>query len=519
MIRIDNLKVLVKEHVNLKEEVSKKLHIDINKIKDIEINRFSIDARKKEKFFYVYSLNVSLDNEDKYIKLGYSKVVKNEYMLPLKTNNIKVKSPIIIGSGPAGLFCGYMLAKYGYKPIIIERGKKIEDRLKDVTNLWDNNIFLEESNVLFGEGGAGTFSDGKLNTLVKDKFYRMREVFKIFVECGAPKEIMYNYMPHIGTDILREVVVNLRKKIINMGGSILYSSKLEDIEVCNNELKSILVNGKNIPCDILVLAIGHSARDTFKMLNKRNVLLESKPFAVGFRVIHKQSIINENQYPINYPFLPAASYKLTYKSSTNHGVYSFCMCPGGYVVNARSTSDGMCINGMSNYKRDSGYANSAIVVTVDSTYYGDDLFAGMYFQEDIEKKAFSLGNGNIPCQKYGDFKNNRISDIFINEAFKGNIKSCKLNTIYSKEINDSIIEGMEYFGGKIKKFNDDDTILAAPETRTSSPIRIKRDDNLMSNIKGIYPCGEGSGYAGGITTSAIDGIKVFESIYKEYQIF
>lgn len=517
MLRIKNIRTPIKENIDVIDLAAKKLRVNKLEIKQVTIHKKSIDARSKKFFSYIFDLDVKIDNENKYLNNNVTLVENEEYLLPKQGKEILNYRPVIIGAGPAGLFCAYMLAKHGYKPIIYERGDKIENRIEDVQNLWQNNIFNKNSNVQFGEGGAGTFSDGKLNTLVKDKENRMREVFKIFVECGAPQEIMYDNKPHIGTDILRKVIINLRNKIISWGGNIYYNSTFNDLFVMDGKINSIKVNEEIINTNVLVLAIGHSARDTFYMLHEKNIKMESKPFAVGIRIIHSQDKINENQYPINYPFLPPASYKLTYKSKTNHGVYSFCMCPGGYVVNARSTKSGICVNGMSNYKRESKYANSAIVVTVSSDDYGHNLFDGIKFQEQIEQKSFNLGNGNIPVQRYIDYKNNTISKCINSAPFKGKIHESNINEIFPKFINESLKEGIEYFHSKISCFNEDDAIIAGPESRTSSPIRILRDEELNSNIKGIYPSGEGAGYAGGITTSAMDGIKVFESIYKKYQ--
>ena len=517
MIRIKSIRVKISENIDLKLVASKKLRVKKEQIKEVLIHKRSIDARNKKLFSYVFDLDVSILDEDKYLTDDVIKVSDEDYVLPLQGNYLIDKKVVVVGSGPAGLFASFMLAKYGYKPILFERGEKIEDRIKTVEDLWKNNNFNKNSNVQFGEGGAGTFSDGKLNTLVKDKENRMKEVFKIFVECSAPREIMYDSKPHIGTDVLRNVVVNLRKKIISMGGEIHYNSLLEDIIIKDNKLEAIVVNGKIIDASILVLAIGHSARDTFRMLNSRNVKMEAKPFAVGVRIIHPQEMINKNQYPINYPFLPPASYKLTFKSKSGHGVYSFCMCPGGYVVNARSTLDGICVNGMSNYKRDTKFANTAIVVTVGPDQYGKNVFDGIKFQEELEHKAFVVGNGFIPIQKYVDYKNNRVSNNINIEAFKGNTSYGDINQIFSKFINDNLKEGIDYFNNKIDGFNSEVAVIAGVEARTSSPVRILRDDSCVSNICGIYPCGEGAGYAGGITTSAMDGLRVFENIYKKYK--
>lgn len=302
-----------------------------------------------------------------------------------------------------------------------------------------------------------------------------------------------------------------------MGAEIHYNSCMEDIVIENGKIKSIKVSEKYYETDVLVLAIGHSARDTFKMLSSKKIYMEAKPFAVGIRIIHPQEIINKNQYPINYSFLPSASYKLTYKSKSGRGVYSFCMCPGGYVVNSRSTLNGICVNGMSNYKRDSGFANSAIVVTVSPEDYGSNPLDGISFQEDLEQKAYNFGNGVIPIQRYIDYKNNTISENIDIDAFKGKTHLANINDIFPAYINESLKEGIDYFNNKINGFNGDASVIAAPEARTSSPVRIVRDEDYNSNVKGIYPCGEGAGYAGGITTSAMDGIKVFESIYKKYK--
>lgn len=517
MIRIKNIKTEIKENIDIYELASKKLKVNKDSLKKVIIHKKSIDARSKHMFSYVFDLDVEIDNENSFLKENIIKVENEEYVLPEIGKETLNKRPIVIGAGPAGLFCTFFLAKNGYKPVLFERGEKIEQRVKTVEDLWQNNNFVINSNVQFGEGGAGTFSDGKLNTLVKDKAGRMREVFKIFVECGAPEEILYDSKPHIGTDILRKVVINLREKIIAMGAEIHYNSCMEDIVIENGKIKSIKVSEKYYETDVLVLAIGHSARDTFKMLSSKKIYMEAKPFAVGIRIIHPQEIINKNQYPINYSFLPSASYKLTYKSKSGRGVYSFCMCPGGYVVNSRSTLNGICVNGMSNYKRDSGFANSAIVVTVSPEDYGSNPLDGISFQEDLEQKAYNFGNGVIPIQRYIDYKNNTISENIDIDAFKGKTHLANINDIFPAYLNESLKEGIDYFNNKINGFNGDASVIAAPEARTSSPVRIVRDEDYNSNVKGIYPCGEGAGYAGGITTSAMDGIKVFESIYKKYK--
>ena len=524
MIRIRNIKLSLNEKENiLKEKVSKKLKININKIKTIKINKKSLDARNKNNICYVYELDVKVENESKILTKIKSKDIfktPNEVYKCIITGEKSIQNrPIIVGSGPSGLFAAYLLAEHGYKPLIIERGENIEDREKTVDKFWKTGLLNTSSNVQFGEGGAGTFSDGKLNTLVKDKNYRMKKVFETFVSCGAPKEIMYENNPHIGTDILKNVIINMRNKIINMGGEFRFNTCLTDINIKNNQINSIVVNENEIiECNLLVLAIGHSARDTFKMLNKRNLIMDSKPFAVGVRVIHSQEMINKKQYgEKNYNKLPPANYKLTYTTSKGRGVYSFCMCPGGYVINSSSENNMLVINGMSNYKRDSGFANSAIVVTVSKDDFGQEIFSGLEFQMNLEQKAYLLGKGKIPVQSFNGYVENKPLGSINSSAIKGSYQTSNLNEIFPEYINEAIKEGMMYFDKKITDFASSNPILLGVESRTSSPIKIFRDENLMSNIKGIFPCGEGAGYAGGITTSAIDGIKVFESIAKIYR--
>ena len=517
MLRISNIKINITldQDKNIKSKLSKIFNQDIN---EYIINKKSIDARHKPDIFYVYEIDININNENKYLHFkDVSKVLDEEYKIDLTDVKTPLKRPIIIGFGPAGIFCSYILAKAGFKPIIFERGKQIDERIKDVENFWNNNKLNTNSNIQFGEGGAGTFSDGKLNTMIKEKL-KQKFVFKTFVECGAPEEILYINKPHIGTDILRDVIKNMRNKIINLGGEIHYNSILTNINIENNTIKSIIINNKDeYDTDNLILAIGHSARDTFRMLNNY-LTLTPKAFAVGIRVEHKQDLINKNQYGDSYKLLPPADYKLTYQAKDGRGVYSFCMCPGGFVVNSSSEENKLCINGMSNHKRDEENSNSAIVVTVSPADYGSNIFDGMKFQEELENKAYIEGNGLIPISLYKDYKLNQISTSFgeIKPLFKGSYNFANINNIFPEYINKSLKEAIDYFNSKIKGFSNDDVIIAAVEARTSSPIRILRNENLESNIKGIYPCGEGAGYAGGITSASIDGIKVAESIINYY---
>lgn len=525
MIRIRQIKVPIENNniEEIKAKVASKIKIKQEEIQDLKIIKKSIDARRKNQILYIYEVDIQVSKENEILKNNRSKDILmtpiEQYIFP-KKGIIKLnKRPIIVGSGPAGLFSAYLLAQEGYQPLVIERGDRIEERTKKVEDFWNNGNLDIHSNVQFGEGGAGTFSDGKLNTLVKDKNYRMKKVFEIFVENGSPKEIMYEHKPHIGTDILRKVVINMRKKIIKFGGSFYYRTCLTNIFYENKILKAIEVNHQEIiNCDVLILAIGHSARDTFEMLYNKKIEMISKPFAIGIRIQHPQEMINEAQYGEKSKYLPPASYKLTYKASNGRGVYSFCMCPGGYVVNASSEEGLLAINGMSNHKRDSNNANSAIVVTVSNNDFGNHPLDGMKYQRTLEIKAHQLGNSNIPIQLLKDFNQNKISTGFqkIHPIMKGNYTFSNLNNLFSKEICDSLKEAIEYFGTKIKGYNREDAILAAIESRTSSPIRIIRNEDYESNILGIYPCGEGAGYAGGITTSAMDGMKIAETIIQKY---
>lgn len=502
----------------------KKIKLKKEDILNYKITKQSLDARDKECIYYVYEMVVEINNEEGYLKKNKNKDIEfyqEEVYEYKKEGNQKLNNNIVIvGSGPAGLFAAYILAENGYKPIIIERGKRIEERIKDVENFWNTNKLNLNSNVQFGEGGAGTFSDGKLNTLIKDKNNRMKKVFTTFVLCGAPEDILYSYKPHIGTDKLRNVIINMRNKIIDMGGKFLYETALTDIIIEDNTLKKIIVNNsEEILCDALILAIGHSARDTFEMLYKKNLEMANKPFAVGLRIEHIQKMIDEAQYGKKYAeILSKSTYKLTHQSSNGRGVYTFCMCPGGFVVNASSEEKRLVINGMSNHDRNEENSNSAIIVTISEKDYGTNILDGVRYQRLLEEKAYSLCNGKIPVQLYKDYKDNKLSDKFesVKPIIKGNYDFANLNDLFSKEINDSLKETIEVFGKKIKGFNNDDTILLGVESRTSSPIKIIRDENFESNIKGIFPCGEGAGYAGGITSAAIDGIKVAEAIGKIY---
>lgn len=527
MIRLRQIKLPIDQDniSNLEKECSKVLKINPKHIEKLSINRKSLDARHKPKLFFIYEVDLKVPNEEQILRKNKNQNIlkkPNEKYIFNITGTKKLENrPIIIGAGPAGLFCGYMLAKHGYKPIIIERGEQIENRVETVTAFWKTGKLNQNSNVQFGEGGAGTFSDGKLVTQVKDTNHRGKEIMNIFVDSGAPEEIKYLAKPHIGTDLLRNIIINLRNKIIKMGGKFQYNTQLTNLKIKDNKLEEIELNNNTwIKTNIIVLSIGHSARDTFEMLYKNNITMTGKPFAIGVRIQHPQKLINKNQYGIEeLPQLGSASYKLTHKSQNGRGVYSFCMCPGGYVVNSSSEPNRLSINGMSNHKRDSENANSAIIVTISPKDYGNSPLDGLKFQRELEEKTYKLGQGKIPFQLFKDYKDNVSSTKFGNTKpiFKGDYTLTNLNKIFPFYINDALKEAITYFDNNIKGFANDDTILSAVESRTSSPVRIIRNEVGESNIKGIYPCGEGAGYAGGITSAAIDGIKIAESIAAIYK--
>lgn len=539
MIKVDNLKLPIGHTDNdlaVKLEKTLKLNkygIDLSHPGcSYRIFKKSLDARRKPELFYVYSLLVTLGAgpEDKILKhtrdrniTSYKPVV---YRSPEVTGDKELTGhPIITGAGPAGLFCAYELSRKGYAPIIIERGEKVEKRVETVKDFFRGGRLNTESNVQFGEGGAGTFSDGKLNTGVNDKMGRNQYVLNTLVSFGAPEEISYISRPHIGTDILALVVRNMREEIIKNGGRFLFETKMTGFDTDDKGLTGVRVLNDGtesyITGNCMVLAIGHSSRDTFKMLKDKKVDMALKAFAVGLRIQHPQEMIDMNQYGLTGKDGPGpADYKLTYRTSKGRNVYSFCMCPGGYVVNASSEAGRLCVNGMSYSGRSSLNANSAIIVSVSGDDFGsDDVLAGMEFQRRLEEKAYELGNGAIPVQEYGDFKNGTLSGRggCMTPQIKGEYKLANLRELLPDEINEAIIESIDKFGYTIEGFDRNDAILAGVESRTSSPVRILRNDDHESSIEGLYPCGEGAGYAGGITSAAMDGIKVAESIMKKYK--
>ena len=577
MIRVNNIKLTPsekycfresKEHglsnaimAEIRRLIIKKLRISADRLLKLTIYKQSIDARKKEDVKVVFSIDVEIKDENVLIKKNRDKDVQiiedaknkiksvsnNENKVEKLSNNNKI---IVVGAGPAGLMCALKLAQTGLKPILLERGEDVDSRLKSVENFWQGKPLNPSSNVQFGEGGAGTFSDGKLNTMVKDKEGYMKEVYRIFIENGADESILYINKPHIGTDKLKNIVKSIREKIIELGGDVRFSTQVTDIvldkekQVDSNyniddsndpkqrciKVKGVkLSDGSQIECDYLVLALGHSARDTFEMLKSKGVYMEQKPFAIGVRVQHPRDYIDTQQYGEFAKYLPAADYKLTLTREGKRSVYSFCMCPGGYVVNASSEPGKLAVNGMSYSGRDGNSSNSALVVSVSpSDYPGEDPLAGMYLQRKLEEDAYKANDGKIPVQSLESFAES--SDIGNEEVIKSvcsqesfftdNQPDCKglweygdLNTFLPDYITKSLLEAFPEFGKNIKGYNAKNTLLLGLESRTSSPVKICRGEDLQSvNVSGLYPCGEGAGYAGGITSAAMDGLKVADKI-------
>ena len=527
MIKITQLKLPVEHSFeDLEKKVCKMLQIPKNKLYGIHLLKRSLDARKTPPM-YSYQLGVYAEGEEKIVKKIKNKAVSLgslvNYRFPKSGEEVLKLPPVIIGAGPAGLFCAYMLAKEGFAPLLLERGEGVEERQKKVDHFWSTGELDPQSNVQFGEGGAGTFSDGKLNTLVKDNHGRSRFVLKTFVEFGAKEDILYESKPHIGTDILVDVVRNMRNEIIRMGGEIRFCSQVTDLRITEEGVSAVEVNHECwIDTKTVVLAIGHSARDTFQMLLERNIPMRSKAFAVGVRMEHPQHLINENQYGKDYPeSLPAAAYKLTRKVSDDRGVYSFCMCPGGYVVNASSEEEMTAVNGMSYHARAGENANSAMIISVRPEDFGsDEPLAGVEFQRKLERAAYREGKGRIPVQLFGDFCKNQVSTSLgeIKPNTKGTWTFGNVRSIFPEHLAAGLEEGIKGCEKLIPGFAREDALLLGVESRTSSPVRIERDDvHLQSEIAGLYPCGEGAGYAGGIMSAAMDGIKVAEAIALKFK--
>ncbi|MDC5838838.1 NAD(P)/FAD-dependent oxidoreductase [Vibrio europaeus] len=529
MIRLNEIKLpLDHEEEALTAAITKKLGISKDQVISYNVFRRGYDARKKANILLIYTLDVIVENEaallEQFVSDPHVKETPDmEYKFVAKAPENITKRPVVIGFGPCGLFAALILAQAGFKPIVVERGKEVRERTKDTFGFWRKRTLNTESNVQFGEGGAGTFSDGKLYSQVKDPNFYGRKVTTEFVAAGAPEEIMYVSKPHIGTFKLVTMIEKMRAKIIELGGEIRFSTRVDDIHMDGEQITGLtLSNGEEIKSRYVVLAVGHSARDTFEMLHDRGVYMEAKPFSVGFRIEHKQSMIDEARFGKNAgnPILGAADYKLVHHCKNGRTVYSFCMCPGGTVVAATSEEGRVVTNGMSQYSRSERNANSAIVVGIDPErdYPGDPL-AGIRFQRELESGAYVLGGENYdaPAQKIGDFLKGRdpseIGDV--QPSFTPGIHLTDISKALPDFAIEAIREAIPAFDKKIKGFASDDGLLTGVETRTSSPVCIKRGKDFQSiNLKGFYPAGEGAGYAGGILSAGIDGIKVAEALSK-----
>jgi uncharacterized FAD-dependent dehydrogenase len=537
MLRINELKLpidladtLIHQDDQIKSALLKRLEIPVNDLIGFTIFKRGVDARKSHLILYVYNLDVEVKNEAKILaKFKKDPHIKpapdTSYHFVAKAEHAPKLRPIVVGFGPAGIFAALILAQSGLNPIVLERGKEVRKRTKDTWALWRKNILNPESNVQFGEGGAGTFSDGKLYSQIKDPKHYGRKVIHEFVKAGAPPEIQYVSHPHIGTFRLVGMVEEMRNTIKSLGGEIRFESRVDDIHIDNKQVQGVsLQTGEFIATNHLILAVGHSARDTFEMVYKKGIYVESKPFSIGFRIEHPQGLIDRARYGKSYSEdiltkLGAADYRLVHHAKNGRSVYSFCMCPGGTVVAAASEPNRVVTNGMSQYSRNERNANAGIVVGITPEVdYPEHPLAGMEFQRKLESHAFVLGGGNYnaPGQLIGDFLANKPSTIFgeVMPSYTPGVTLTNLDTALPEFAITAMREAIPAFAKQVQGFDLADGVLTGVETRTSAPIRIKRDDDTMESIntKGLYPCGEGAGYAGGILSAGVDGIKVAEAV-------
>ncbi|MBC7405627.1 MAG: NAD(P)/FAD-dependent oxidoreductase [Cytophaga sp.] len=515
----------------IKASILKKLLITEVELIGFSIFRRSYDARKKSSIVLIYTIDVETSIENQILERlsGIENIgitPDTSYQFVTHAQSTTFKRPVVIGFGPCGLFVALILAQMGFRPIILERGKAVRERTKDTWGLWRKRELQSESNVQFGEGGAGTFSDGKLWSQIKDPKHYGRKVLTEFVKAGAPEEIMYVSKPHIGTFRLVKMIEEMRTNIEALGGEIRFQQKVTDFDIQDGQMHGLTINDNEyLSADHVVLAIGHSARDTFELVHQRGIYVEAKPFSIGFRIEHPQSLIDNARFGANAgnKILGSADYKLVHHATNGRSVYSFCMCPGGTVVAAASEPGRVVTNGMSQYSRNERNANSAIVVGITPADYPEHALAGIDFQRKLESLAYELGgeNYNAPAQLVGDFLAKRASTTLgsVIPSYQPGITLCDLAAALPAYAIDAIREALPAFDKQIKGFSMKDAVITGVETRTSSPIRIKRkDDNLQSvNTKGLYPAGEGAGYAGGILSAAIDGIKVAEAVAQSIQ--
>ena len=533
MIRISQLKMpLGHTRKDLLLKAAKELRIQPEMIKEVELIKQSVDARKKPEIHYSYIVDIALKSggrkeEERIVKKKKDRNItvheEKPYSLPECGNEPLKYPPVIIGMGPAGLFCGLALARKGYRPILLERGEDVDTRTERVAKFWKTGELNPSSNVQFGEGGAGTFSDGKLNTLVKDTFGRNREVLRILTEFGADPSICYANKPHIGTDVLSHIVKSIRKEIESLGGQVRFLSQVTDFEITEGKLTAVTVNNtERIPVQAAVAAIGHSARDTFQALLNQGVVMEQKPFSVGARIEHSQKAIDRAQYGrfAGHPALGPADYKLAVHLPNGRGVYTFCMCPGGQVVAAASEEGRLVTNGMSRFARNGENANSALLVGVTpADFASDSPLAGVEYQRRLEEAAYRLGGGSYraPAQLVGDFLKKQPTSAFgsVVPSYQPGVTPASLDQCLPPEIADAMRQGLRLMDAKLRGFAQADAVLTGVETRSSSPVRIPRTETLEAvGLQGLYPCGEGAGYAGGIVSAAVDGIRCAEAVLR-----
>lgn len=534
MLRLTNIKIPVGEAADeaaeqnaLRKRILSKIKIREEELKGLRIVRKSVDARKKEEaIYYVYTIDFETTDDDRLLHRGPLRDLTRapeSKVIPICLGTEKLtERPVIIGTGPAGLFAGLILARNGYRPILLERGEDVDKRTANIQRFWTEGLLDTESNVQFGEGGAGTFSDGKLTTLIND--VRCDTVLKEFAAAGAPKEILYTGKPHIGTDVLKGVVRNLRQDIIAHGGDVRFRARVTDFIIEGDTIKAVVINdNEKLRCSVVLLAIGHSARDTFEILFRRGVTMQPKSFSIGVRIEHPQRLINLAQYGSSdeLPGLGAADYKLAYHGKNGRSAYTFCMCPGGYVVAAASEENRVVTNGMSEHRRDGENANAALLVGVTpADFPGDHPLAGIDFQRKWESLAFDIGGRNykVPVQLTGDFLADRVSTAWgdVKPTYKPGVVFAPLSKCLPDYVIQTMKEAILHFDTKIRGFATPDGILTGVETRSSSPVRINRDDSFQSNISGLYPVGEGAGYAGGIVSAAVDGLKAAEKLMLRY---
>ena len=514
MFRIDSLSLpITYSEKDLRALVAEKLSTSSANVKRVSLIKKSLDARHRSDVHYVLSVAVELISEDGVVGVPYTPPKSSIKDLGLEKKSTK-KHVVIVGSGPAGLFAALTLSEYGVPCTILERGDALEERIKKVEDLRKNGILDPESNVQFGEGGAGTFSDGKLGSGISNECFGI--LYGEFIKYGAPEDIAYESAPHVGTDELRKVLKNIRSGLRKRGVEIRTRARLTDLVIERGKVVGVEVNGEEIiPADYAILAIGHSAEDTFGMLEKRGVEMAPKPFSIGVRAEHEQRLVSEARYGDAARFLPPADYKLSHRLADGRGVYTFCMCPGGEAVCSSDLDGTVVTNGMSNRKRDGRYANAAVLVSVTPDDYDDGVLGGFAFRKRYEKLAYELGGGGYraPVQRISDFLSDRPSTGDIETSYLPGTTAAELKYALPDYVTAGIKEGLKEFSKKIKGY--DRGVLIGVETRSSCPVRILRDDKRQSNVKGLYPAGEGSGYAGGITSSAVDGIKTALAIYED----